>query len=64
MPSYKQVTIETLERGGQTEWRVIGWTSDGKPLTIAYCPNEEMALQLKQTLMEGSGLDSPNYTGQ
>ena len=62
MPSYQRVTIETLERRGQTEWRVIGWTSDGKPLTIAYCPNEEMARQLKQTLLEGAGMDAPGCT--
>ena len=52
MKTYKRVTTEIVERGTRTEWRIVGWSSDEKPLTIAYCPNEEMAEQLKQVLTE------------
>ena len=58
MKTYKRVTIEIVERGSRTEWRIVGWSSDEKPLTIAYCPNEEMAEQLKDVLME-AGQDRP-----
>ncbi|HEY3197631.1 MAG TPA: hypothetical protein VGJ57_06425 [Nitrospirales bacterium] len=52
MKTYKRVTTEIVERGNRTEWRIVGWSSDEKPLTIAYCPNEEMAEQLKEVLTE------------
>jgi len=52
MRTYKRVTIEIVERGSAIEWRIVGWSSDEKPLTIAYCPNEEMAEQLKDVLIE------------
>ena len=58
MKTYKRVTIEIVERGIRTEWRIVGWSSDEKPLTIAYCPNEEMAEQLKDVLVE-AGQDRP-----
>jgi len=58
MKTYKRVTIELVERGSRTEWRIVGWSSDEKPLTIAYCPNEEMAEQLKDVLVE-AGQDRP-----
>ena len=58
MKTYKRVTIEIVERGSRTEWRIVGWSSDEKPLTIAYCPNAEMAEQLKEVLMQ-AGKDRP-----
>jgi hypothetical protein len=64
MASYQRVTIEQVERGTVTEWRVIGWNTDGKPVTIAYCPNEEMARQIKQTLSGTGGEEkSPKLRG-
>ena len=63
MKSYKRVTIEIVERGSRTEWRIVGWSSDEKPLTIAYCPNEEMAEQLKDVLIE-AGKDRPAPTSK
>jgi hypothetical protein len=52
MKTYTRVTIEIVERGGRTEWRIVGWSADEKPLTIAYCPNAEMAEQLKEVLTQ------------
>ena len=57
MPRYTRITIRPLKRQGEDMWCVVGWVSDRERLTVAYCPNEEMAQQIKQALMEASHRD-------
>lgn len=63
MRTYKRVTIEPVLRGGRTEWRVIGWVSVQEWATVVHCPNEEMARQIKQALLETSE-DKSRYIGR
>ena len=64
MRTYRRVTIETIQRGGRTQWRVVGWVSFQEWATVVHCPNEEMAQQVKHALLETGGKDGPRYTGR
>jgi hypothetical protein len=54
MQTYRRVTIEPVERGGLTPWRVLGWINDLEWVTLAYCPSKEVADVIKQALTEMS----------
>jgi hypothetical protein len=54
MPPYTRITIRQIKRQDKTMWCLVGWVSDKEWLTIAYCPNVEMARQIKQAVMEVS----------
>ena len=47
MRSYQQITIESVQLASMTAWRVVGWVTKEKRLTIAYFSNEEGAKKMK-----------------
>jgi hypothetical protein len=55
MIKYKRITVEPLQRGERTEWRVTAWVSDKERILMAYCPTQEMAETVKQALMGTGG---------
>jgi hypothetical protein len=64
MRTYRRITIEPVQRSGQTVWRVVGWVSPQEWATVVHCPNEEMAQQIKLALTETVGPDIPRYSGR
>jgi hypothetical protein len=50
MRKYKRVTIERVELRGMTAWRVVGWITKGKRVSIAYFPTEKGAKQMKKAV--------------
>jgi hypothetical protein len=47
MRLYEQVTIESVQLASMTVWRVVGWITKKKPLTLAYFSHEEGAKKMK-----------------
>jgi hypothetical protein len=62
MVKYTRITIEPLQRGDRTEWRVTAWVSDNERTVMAYCPTKEMAETVKQALMGTGGKAEPAKT--
>jgi hypothetical protein len=54
MLPYTRITIRQIKRQNKMMWCLIGWVSSREWLTIAYCPDMEMAHQIKQAVMEVS----------
>jgi hypothetical protein len=51
MAKYTRITIDSLQRGDRTEWRVTGWVSGEERVIVAYCPTKDMAETLKRSLL-------------
>jgi len=60
MRTYERVTIESVQLRGMTAWRVLGWITKGKRVTIAYFPTEKGAKKMKKAIMGSSLKDAPS----
>ena len=58
MVKYTRITVEPLQRGDRTEWRVTAWVSETERILMAYCPTQEMAETVKAALLATGSKDS------